>query len=119
TAPHVAAPLPRGPAQERKPMAFSKRRILVAAAAVSLVAGTGAVAGGATNGAVPQSPAPSVQAADSTHGRPGGLEIETVSSAPDMVTGGDVLVEVTVPKQIPQHRITVTLDGHNVTDAFT
>ncbi|USQ80412.1 tannase/feruloyl esterase family alpha/beta hydrolase [Ornithinimicrobium faecis] len=85
-------------------MAVSKRRILVAAATLSLVAGTGAV----TSSGV-----------DTTQGRPGGLEIETISSAPDMVTGGDVLVEVTAPKQIPPHRISVTLDGEEVTDDFT
>lgn len=50
---------------------------------------------------------------------PAQLQIETVSSAPDMVTGGDALVEVSVPGNVPYHRVKVTLDGVDTTDAFT
>lgn len=50
--------------------------------------------------------------------KPSGLEITTVSSAPDLVTGGDVLVEVTVPRGVPQQTVRITLDGQDVRDAF-
>ncbi|KUG53430.1 hypothetical protein AVL62_01115 [Serinicoccus chungangensis] len=50
--------------------------------------------------------------------KPSGLEVSTVSSAPDLVTAGDALVEVSVPRTVPQHRVRVDLDGTDVTDAF-
>lgn len=51
--------------------------------------------------------------------KPSGLEVSTVSSAPDLVTAGDALVEVSVPRNVPQHRVRIDLDGTDVRDAFT
>jgi hypothetical protein len=78
------------------------RRVVAAAAAVMVTAA------GATQ--VAQAAPPG--------GATSGLTIETVSSAPDLVTGGDVLVEVGVPGTVPHHRVDVRLDGVEVTDAF-
>ncbi|WP_205856814.1 DUF6351 family protein, partial [Phytoactinopolyspora endophytica] len=50
--------------------------------------------------------------------RPGDLEISTLSGRPDTVTGGDTLVRVDVPRSVPLHRVTVTADDADVTDAF-
>lgn len=47
-----------------------------------------------------------------------GLRLAVVSSAADLVTGGDALVEVTVPGNVPEHRVRVELDGEDVTAAF-
>ena len=46
------------------------------------------------------------------------FEIAVVSSAPDQVSGGDALVEITVPRQIEPAQVQVTVDGTDVTDAF-
>ncbi len=50
--------------------------------------------------------------------KPSGLEVSTVSSAPDLVTAGDALVEVSVPRTVPHQRVRVDLDGRDVTDVF-
>src|SRR5687768_14411281 len=52
----------------------------------------------ASPGARPESPAADV-------------EITTVSSRPDMVTGGDALVRFVVPAGTPANQIRVTLNG--------
>lgn len=49
---------------------------------------------------------------------PGGLEITTLSGRADTVTGGDSLVRVDVPRAVPLHRVTVRLNGDDVTGAF-
>lgn len=59
--------------------------------------------------------------------RPGGdagrggerLTIGTVSTRPDVVTGGDVLVRVGVPRGLDPDGVRVTRDGTDVTSAFT
>lgn len=48
-----------------------------------------------------------------------GLTVDTVSSTPDLVTGGDALVEVGVPKNVPEHKVVIEADGRDVTEAFT
>lgn len=59
-------------------------------------------------------------AADVPGSRSGsGLEMRTVSSAPELVTGGDALVEISSPRPFPHRRVEVRLDGEDVTDAFT
>jgi hypothetical protein len=43
------------------------------------------------------------------------LEIRTLSSRPDLVSGGDTLVEVKVPGGTPLDQLTLTLNGKDVT----
>ncbi|MGP9536967.1 DUF6351 family protein [Brachybacterium sp. AOP43-C2-M15] len=47
-----------------------------------------------------------------------GLRLSTVSSAPDLVTGGDALVEISSSHGFPHRRVEVTLDGTDVSEAF-
>jgi hypothetical protein len=44
--------------------------------------------------------------------------IEVLSSRAYMVSGGDALVRIDVPKNVPMHQVTVTLNGADVTGAF-
>jgi len=44
------------------------------------------------------------------------LEIKTLSSRPDLVSGGDALVEVKAPDGVSLSQITLTLNGKDVTD---
>jgi len=46
------------------------------------------------------------------------LRIVTLSTRPDTVSGGDVLVRVDVHRDIPLNAVRVTLNGHDVTGAF-
>ena len=46
----------------------------------------------------------------------GKLEIRTLSSRPDLVSGGDTLVEVKAPAGISLKQLTLTLNGADVTD---
>ena len=47
-----------------------------------------------------------------------GFEITTLSNRADLVSGGDVLVEVQVPKHIDVSKVVVSLNNHDVTSAF-
>ncbi|MEV0781186.1 DUF6351 family protein [Streptomyces sp. NPDC050433] len=47
------------------------------------------------------------------------LTIDTLSTRPDVVTGGDVLVSVGVPRGLDPDDVRVTRDGTDVTSAFT
>src|SRR5258705_4493463 len=44
------------------------------------------------------------------------LEIRTLSSRPDLVSGGDALIEVKAPAGVSLSHITLTLNGKDVTD---
>lgn len=46
------------------------------------------------------------------------LEIVTLSNRADLVSGGDALVEVRVPENVPLSAVTVKLNGHAITSAF-
>lgn len=46
------------------------------------------------------------------------LEITTLSSRPDMATGGDALVQVTGPAEIMANKLSIWVNGRNVTSAF-
>lgn len=48
----------------------------------------------------------------------GALVVSVVSSAPDQVSGGDALLRVDVPRQVPLHQVAVAVDGREVTDSF-
>ena len=47
------------------------------------------------------------------------VSVHVLSSRPDAVTGGDARVRVTVPRGASPDRLTVRLNGQDVTDAFT
>src|SRR5262249_21751962 len=44
--------------------------------------------------------------------------IKTLSSRPDLVSGGDVLVQITLKHVNRNHPVTITLNGHDVASAF-
>ena len=46
------------------------------------------------------------------------LEILTLSTRPDTVSGGDVLVQINVPGNVPLNSVTVNLNGLDVSAAF-
>jgi hypothetical protein len=45
--------------------------------------------------------------------------IEVLSSRPDMVAGGDALVRVEVPRNVPMHQAKIMLNGTDITSQFT
>jgi hypothetical protein len=47
-----------------------------------------------------------------------GFQIAVLSSRPDMVSGGDALVEVVVPQKLALDKATIKLNGQNVTSEF-
>jgi len=48
----------------------------------------------------------------------GDFQIAAVSARPDFVSGGDVLVRVTVPRAVPLDRVLVTVNGTDITSVF-
>ncbi len=80
---------------------------LAAVAFAALVAGCG---GGAA--------APSESAQAKGELPPFNFEIKTLSNRADLVSDGNVLVEVVVPKNVPMHQVTLTLNGANVGSTF-
>ena len=46
------------------------------------------------------------------------IEIETLSTKPWLVSGGDVLIEIRVPWEISARQVNVSLNGMDVSDAF-
>ena len=49
---------------------------------------------------------------------PSNFEIATLSNRADLISGGDALVEVRVPKNVPLNRVRLSLNGHDVAGAF-
>src|SRR5439155_12662963 len=45
-------------------------------------------------------------------------EIRTLSNRADLISGGDALVEVSVPKTVPLHQVALFLNGRDVTGSF-
>jgi len=88
---------------------------LIAVAALSVVAGCG---GGAPDLEV-SSQAEHESVGDSRHDRPSfNFEIKTLSNRADLISDGDALVEVRVPRNVPMRKVTLTLNGTNVGAAF-
>ncbi|MDZ7676067.1 MAG: DUF6351 family protein [Acidimicrobiales bacterium] len=73
---------------------------MIAALAVALVASTAAVS---TSGAAPPTRA---------------LTISVLSSAPEHVSGGDSLLQIDVPRQVPLHQVTVLAGDRDVSASF-
>jgi len=63
---------------------------------------------------------PAARAGDHERDRHGAddLQIETLSSAPHLVSGGSALVRVDAPRSVRLSRVRVTLNGADVTPAF-
>ena len=101
------------PLQEPPSRDHCKRRTLASLCTALTAAVLLAACGGADNQAV------------GTEAKPLGVssknafEIKTLSTRPDTISGGDVLIEVSVPKVVPLHQVTLTLNGSDVTAAFT
>jgi hypothetical protein len=89
-------------------------RLTGIAAAVFLIAGCGG--GGATGDAGPTASA--LAAGGSSALPPFNFEIRTLSNRADLVSDGDVLVEVQVPKTVPMDKVTLSLNGSDVGSAF-
>ncbi|HZT63221.1 MAG TPA: DUF6351 family protein, partial [Burkholderiales bacterium] len=49
---------------------------------------------------------------------PSNFEIVSLSNRADLVSGGDALLEVRVPKNVPLNQVTLRLNGRAVTGAF-
>ena len=49
---------------------------------------------------------------------PFNFEIHTLSNRADLLSDGDALVEVDVPKTVPMKKVTLTLNGVDVGDSF-
>src|ERR1700730_10302681 len=49
---------------------------------------------------------------------PAGLEVRSLSTRPDLVTGGDVLVQVKRPVAVAAGTVTILVNGRNVTPTF-
>src|SRR5258705_5851810 len=50
---------------------------------------------------------------------PSYFEIVSLSTRADLISGGDALLEVRVPKSVPLNQVRLSLNGHDVTGAFT
>ncbi len=59
-----------------------------------------------------------ILARDQAQAGDGGFELSILSSSPDQVTGGDALVRVDVPSAVHLNKVTVELNGTDVTGAF-
>jgi Tannase-like family of unknown function (DUF6351) len=57
-------------------------------------------------------------AASAKEAASGQFEILTLSNRADLISGGDALVEVRVPRTVPLHQVTLWLNGRNVTGIF-
>src|SRR4051812_13154413 len=47
-----------------------------------------------------------------------GFDIQTVSARADLISGGDVLVQITVPATLAKERLAVTIAGRDVSGEF-
>src|SRR3954470_15555579 len=80
----------------------------------SLLAGCG---GGAPAPA-DSSQGQNVSASQAAQLPPFNFEIKTLSNRADLISDGDALVEVQVPKTVPMKKVTLTLNGRDVGDSF-
>lgn len=94
------------PARRRFPL------LLTGAVTGALLLTGGALAHPVSDQRSPAAPALTSQAA------PDVLVVEVLSSAPDQVSGGDALVEVSAPPAVPLNQLRVHLNDLDVTSAF-
>src|SRR4051794_18249199 len=58
-------------------------------------------------------------AAADARSRPGAIKIRTLSNRADLISGGNALVRITLPRHARVKRLKVTLNGRRVTAAFS
>ncbi|MBY8871362.1 DUF6351 family protein [Micromonospora sp. PLK6-60] len=46
------------------------------------------------------------------------FDVEVLSTRADMISGGDALVRIDIPRNVPPHQVKVRLDGRDLTDRF-
>ncbi len=85
-------------------MPVLRRSLVVALGATLLVAGSGGSSARDDD--------------DRDHDRNGRLEIVTLSNRADLISGGDALVEVRVPRNVSLNQVTLKLNGDAVTGTF-
>ncbi len=87
-------------------------KLLVLTSVAAVVAGCG---GGSADTSTAEQP----QSIAATRGQaslpPFNFEIRTLSNRADLISDGDALVEVTVPKTVPMKKVTLWLNGREVT----
>jgi hypothetical protein len=106
-------PLSHSPSSPRAPRAAA--RALAAGLAVTgalLAAGCGGGSGGGSAFSFFPGASPQQQQQQQA---PAAFQVKTLSSAPDMVSGGDTLLEVTAPVGVPLDKVRVSLNGKDVT----
>lgn len=90
--------------------------------------GSGTTVGGTSGGPTSDTPTVGDPSGDPSTGSSGGttgeppasaLSLVVLSSRPDMVTGGDALVEVRFPAEVAGDEVSVLAGAVDVTDAFT
>lgn len=86
-------------------------RLAAIIAATLVVAGCGG--GGGTESATP-----TASALAAAQLPPANFEIRTMSNRADLISDGDALVEVQVPRTVPMQQVTLTLNGTDVGAAF-
>jgi hypothetical protein len=92
----------------KKPVRWGSSMVAVfAAACTSFIAGCGGGAGTSAPTETAQAQLP-----------PFNFEIRTLSNRADLISDGDALVEVQVPKTVPMDKVKLTLNGKDVADAF-
>jgi hypothetical protein len=68
--------------------------------------------------AVPATTVATTATTTATTAAGGALRIEVLSNRSDLVSGGDALVEVVLPRRVDPREVTVLLDGEDVSDRF-
>lgn len=86
-------------------------RLVAVFAAMLIVAGCG---GGGSTG----QETPTASALAAAQLPPSNFEVKTLSNRADLISDGDALVEVQVPRTVPMHLVTLTLNGADVGAAF-
>ena len=90
----------------------ARRAARIAAASITAVVLLAACGGGGS-----EAPSAAATAAQSNL-PPFNFEIRTLSNRADLISNGDALVEVQVPKNVPMKKVTLTLNGADVGAAF-
>lgn len=91
---------------------------LHAVGAASIVLAVAGCGGGSGSSEPASTTGASALSASKAQLPPFNFEISTLSNRADLVSGGDALVEVKVPKTVPMHKVTLTLNGVDVGAAF-